>query len=400
MDDLLFLVHRIPYPPNKGDKIRSFHLLRFLSEHYRVHLATFIDQPEDRVHRARVAECCVSSWFGTLDPRRDKLLSLRGLLGGEPLTLTYYRDRALRRWLRETRARHAIGRVLAFSSSMGQYLFDPACADLRRVIDLVDVDSEKWRQYAAESPPPMRWVYAREARRLGAFERRLATACDASTLVSEAEAALFRERLDDASARVEVVGNGVDTAHFAVAPGTPSPYPDLAPRLVFTGAMDYWANAQGAAWFAEQVLPRIRARRADAEFWVVGMNPTRAVRQLGRLPGVVVTGAVPDVRPYLQHAAAAVVPLHIARGIQNKVLEAMAMARPVIATPQALEGIPAAPGREARVAEAVEPFAAECLAALATSDDPMGAQGRALVERHFAWEATLPRLVELLEGGS
>ena len=397
MDDLLFLVHRIPYPPNKGDKIRSFHLLHYLSTRYRVHLAAFIDCATDRQYQEAVRGYCASAWFGALSPPLAKLRSLAGLARGEPLTLPYYRGLGLEGWIRDLMRAHAIRRVLVYSSGMAQFVLGSEFDGVRRVIDFVDVDSDKWRQYSRSKRPPMSWVYRREAERLADFERRVAACFDASVFVSEQEAALFARVGGGDPRSLFVLRNGVDADYFSVDPARPSPFVGECPRLVFTGAMDYWANEDGAIWFAESILPRLRERCPEAAFHVVGMNPTPRVRELGRIPGVDVTGGVPDVRPYLQHASAVVVPLRIARGIQNKVLEAMAMGRPVVTTPQALEGIPAQPDRDVLVATDAESFANQVAWLLSEGRGAdLGRSARALVERDFVWEASLDRLPALL----
>lgn len=397
MEHLLFLVHRIPYPPNKGDKIRSFHLLQFLSGHYRVHLGTFVDRPEDWAYRAATSAFCATSWFSRLSPRWARVRSVLGLMSGAPLTLPYYRDRALARWVATTWATHAPRRILVFSAAMAQYVIDPRFASARRVCDFVDVDSDKWRQYSVTQPFPASWIYRREAKRLARFEGAVAERFDASLLVSEPEAALFRRQVPTAAARIFALRNGVDLAYFSPDPARPSPFAAEEQALVFTGAMDYWANAEGAIWFVREVLPKVRAAQPRARLYLVGMNPCPAVRRLAAWPGVTVTGSVPDVRPYLQHAAVAVVPLRIARGIQNKILEAMALARPVVTTPQALEGIPAHSGDALWVAREADEFAARIIALLATPDPLLGRRARAFVAREFDWARSLPALLDLLE---
>ena len=399
MDDLLLLVHRIPYPPNKGDKIRSFHLLEYLSGRYRVHLGTFIDQESDHRYREMVRGYCETAWFGTLSVRQARIRSLLGFVTGEALTLPYYRQRGLTRWIRALRQRYRIRRVLVYSAAMAQYVLDSDFDDVRRVIDFVDVDSEKWRQYSTAKGFPMAWVYRREADRLSQFERRVAVVGDASIFVSTSEANVFRGRLGETPASLFAITNGVDADYFSADPARFSPFRSDVPCLVFTGAMDYWANEEGAEWFARQVFPEVRRQFPRTEFYIVGMNPSASVRRLERLPGVFVTGGVPDVRPYLQYASVVVVPLRIARGIQNKVLEAMAMGRPVVTTPQAFEGISAQIGVDILVAESADDFAAQVMRVLVDRGNVMGCAARAFVRSHFAWETNLPKFIELLEDG-
>lgn len=400
MDDLLLLVHRIPYPPNKGDKLRSFNLLKQLSRRYRVHLGTFIDDERDWQYVDDVrALCAGETHFARLSPRAAKLRGLPSLLSSRPLSLAYYRDRGLRRWVRRVLREQPIRRVLVFSGPMAQYVDNKGAAALRRVMDFVDVDSDKWRQYAASQSWPMSWVYRREARTLLPYERRIAAAFDASAFVSAREAELFTSLAPETAGRVWGIRNGVDSDYFDPALPSPAPYPLHDRPIVFTGAMDYWANVDAVIWFAKQVLPAVRAQNEEARFYIVGARPTPEVNELKRLPGVVVVGAVEDIRPYIAHAVVAVAPLRIARGVQNKVLEAMAMAKPVVASPQALDGIVCDVGREVLMAKGAADFAAQVAALIERDGDPVLARAaRERVLADYNWETNLRRFELLLEG--
>ncbi len=389
---LLFLAHRIPYPPNKGDKIRSFHLLEYLSRRYRIFLGTFVDDPADGAHIEKLDRWCAGRCVRRLRPLQARLRSLAGLATGEALTLPYYRDRRLARWARQVTEAEGVAHVLVYSSAMAQYA--PKGAERTLVVDLVDVDSDKWRQYAETHRGPMRWIYGREARRLLDFERAAAASASAALLVSEEEAALFRRLAPEVAEKVHALGNGVDLAYFDPGADLPSPYEGEGPHLVFTGAMDYWPNVDAVVWFAEKVLPTLRQRRPGLIFHIVGSRPAERVRALARAGGVHVTGTVPDIRPWIRHADVAVAPMRIARGIQNKVLEAMAMARPVVVSPMGAEGIEAADGREWRVAESADAFAGAVDELLAHPDRAaaMGRAARARVEADYGWEARLPLL--------
>ena len=396
MHDLLLLVHRIPYPPNKGDKIRSFHLLKHLALQYRVHLGTFIDDVDDWHHVDVVKALCASTCFVKLHPTRARILSLRGLLSGKPLTLTYYRSSELQRWVRNTMAAHSIQRVVAFSSAMAQ--FADQFSGVRRVMDFVDVDSDKWAQYAVSKCWPMSWVYRRESETLLSYERSVAERWDASVLVSNDEADLFRRLVPRAAARVSGISNGVDSEYFSPQHDYANPYPAGALVLVFTGAMDYWANVDAVVWFAQNVFPQVRAHIKEARFYIVGSRPSTEVQALGKIEGVTVTGSVPDVRPYVHHAVAAVAPLRIARGIQNKVLEALSMARPVIATTAAAEGLKSRPKDAMWVADDAQDYAQKCIAILRGEIAAQaGASGRQCVIEHYSWASNLARFSELLE---
>ena len=398
MLDILYLVHRIPYPPNKGDKIRSYHVLKYLSERCRVHLGCFIDDPSDRAYLPKLEALCASICVIQQRPLVARLRSARSLFSASPMSVEYYRNRRLQDWARQHLASGKIGHALAFSGPMAQYLEPlPAQAGVRRVIDFVDVDSEKFLQYGALQAWPLSQVYRREARRLLAYESAVAQQFDASTFVSPAEAALFQRRAPQVTRPILSFSNGVEAEFFSPQRLYLNPYPDAGHALVFTGAMDYWPNVDAVAWFAGQVLPRLRTRFPRLLFYIVGTRPVAAVRALARLPGVVVTGAVPDIRPYLAHAACAVAPLRLARGIQNKVLEAMAMAKTVLASPQALEGISAVPGKELLLAAGADEFVLQLTRLLASPPGRgMGVAARKRVLQDYAWDSNLARLGALL----
>lgn len=395
---LLLLCHRIPYPPNKGDKIRSFHLLKFLAEHYAVHLGAFVDDPDDWRHGRALEAHCASIHLEGLDPRRAKLRSLTGLLSGAPLSVAFYRSRRFSRWVAETIAQAGIARAMVYSSAMAQFLMQPDLPVMRRVIDFVDVDSDKWRQYARTHAGPLRWIYAREARRLLAYDRRVARAFDASLFVCEAEAALFRRLAPESADRVGHYDNGVDLEYFAPDRPYPNPFRDGEQALVFTGAMDYWPNEDAVIWFADEVFSRLRMRHPAPAFYIVGSRPTEAVKRLAQRDGIVVTGRVDDVRPFLRHAVAAVAPIRVARGIQNKVLEAMAMGRPVLVSPEGLEGIEATDGKQVLLAHEPDDYVRQVDGLLGGKYLGLGKAARALVVERFDWAQTLPVVEQVLEG--
>ena len=399
MEDLLYLVHRIPYPPNKGDKIRSYHLLKHLAQRFRVHVGAFIDDPEDwQYAQALTALAGGKVNLLPLHPRWATVKSALGLLTGEPLTLRYYRDARMQHWVDDMLRAWPIARVLVYSSSMAQYVMQHT--QLHRVVDFVDIDSDKWRQYAEKKTWPMSQVYRREARTLFDYERRTTHEFAASAFVSEVEAALFKRLAPDCADKVFGFSNGVDTEYFSPSHPFPSPYMAGEQVLVFTGAMDYWANVDAVTWFAQAVFPAVRRTHPAARFYIVGSRPTPDVRALAKQSGVVVTGAVPDTRPYIAHAALAVAPLRIARGIQNKVLEAMAMAKPAVVSAQALEGIDAMPGKELLLAPDAASFAQQIHAALAAPATELGAAARARVVSDYSWARHLRILDQVLCPGT
>lgn len=395
---LLLLAQRIPYPANKGEKIRLLHILRHLAVTHDVHLGTLVDDPDDMQHIQAVRALCASAHFAVLDRKRARVTCLRGLLTGEALSVTFYNDAGLAAWVRETIARVHPGTIVISSSNMAPYVLDLPGAAARCVVDLVDVDSEKWRAYAETDRGPMRWVNRREWHRVRALEGRIARECRWCTFVSVPEAALFQSQHPEAAPRIRAISNGVDHVYFDPAAldqagAKAAPYDTGRPTYVFTGTMDYPPNIDAVTWFATAILPRIQVAQPRAQFVIVGANPAPSVCALAR-DGVIVTGRVADVRPYTAHATAAVAPMRIARGIQNKVLEAMAMARPVVLTSDALEGIDATPGTEILLADTEDGFAAACLGAGKAGE--VGLAARRRVVAHYSWPAQLQALDGLI----
>jgi sugar transferase (PEP-CTERM/EpsH1 system associated) len=387
---LLYLCHRIPYPPNKGDKIRSFHLLKYLCEHYRVYLGAFIDDPEDWQYESLVADMCAGSCFIKLDPGKARLKSLKGLLSGQALTLPYYQNNQLARWVRDIVDQNHIRKLVVYSSSMAQYVMGGENVFDTRVVDFVDIDSDKWQQYSRQKKWPLSWIYRREGEKLFAFEQAVAQAFDASLFVSSAEAGLFQKMAPQNAEKIAFYNNGVDTVYFSPDIDTHIPYQSSEKVLVFTGAMDYWPNVDAVTWFAKKVFPALKQKHPDVKFYIVGSNPTEDVQRLGNDEGIVVTGRVTDVRPYLKHALAAVAPMRIARGIQNKVLEAMAMAKPVLVTDQALEGIKAEHGKEILLGNTSTEYQL-LVQGIVEGDYPdIGEVARQKVIKDFSWEENLP----------
>ncbi len=389
MANLLYLVHRLPYPPNKGDKVRSFHLLKHLAARHRVYLGTFVDDPDDARHVDTVRAMCAGVHAARLHPRLAKVRSLGGLLRRRALTLDYYRDAGLADWVQRTVAQHRIGTAVVFSSSMAQYV-EALPGGVRTLVDFVDVDSAKWTQYAGAHRWPLSWLYRREGERLLAYERAVAAQSHRSFFVTENETALFRRLAPEAAASVESMSNGVDSEFFAPDAGRASPFAPGEIPVVFTGAMDYWPNVDAVSWFAGEMLPALRRQWPALRFHIVGRSPTPTVLALAG-DAVNVTGTVPDVRPYLQHAAVVVAPLRLARGIQNKVLEAMAMGRPVVASRQCVGPIDVLEGSDLLAADSAEGFV-ECIGTLLRSAGraaAIGAAGRERVLRQYSWGAHL-----------
>lgn len=400
--EILFIAHRVPYPPDRGDKIRSYHELRRLVRHAPVHLAALADDPRDLAHD-EVLDGLTASHCVVPRARRPLGGAAAALLKGEPLSVALFRDARLRAYVRRIIATRPLAAIFVYSGQMASYV-GTVPAGTRLVLDFCDADSQKFAAYGRTAGWPMRWVYRREGRLLGRFERNASLRADASLFISDAEADLFASFVgDDASARIAVVENGVDLDYFDPALSLPVPR-ELSgldgPVLLFTGQMDYRPNVEAVTAFADNVLPSILQRYPAARFVIVGRRPTPQVLALARRQAVIVTGEVPDVRGYLAGADVVVAPLRIARGIQNKVLEAMAMARPVVASAEAAQGIDALDRRDLMVAHRLEQ---EIELTLRLLDDPVHAgqiarAARQRMEERYGWDATLSRLAPIVLG--
>jgi len=390
--NILYLVHRVPYPPNRGDRIRSFHFLEFLAQRAEVSLAFPSETTPPRETMQTLEGLCRRVTAARLGPQTRWLRAAWSLGTGRTATEGLFRSGELRRTIRQWHEETPFDAIVVFCSSMAQYLDQPELADVPTVVDLVDVDSQKWFDYAQHSRGLKRRLLQLEGKRLRRLEVSLPDRARAVTLVSPHEADLFRSFCP--TDRVYAICNGVDLSYFQ--PGA-SPDRPSSDSCVFVGALDYNANLDGVTWLCRKIWPAVRRRRPEAVFRLVGSNPGPAAQRLGKLPGVELVGQVPDVRPYLNEAVLAVAPLRVARGIQNKVLEAMAMARPVVATPQALEGIGATP--EIHVCQAATPdewvdSISDLLANPARCAD-LGRAGRAFVEERFQWKTQLASLAAL-----
>ncbi|QAY79163.1 TIGR03087 family PEP-CTERM/XrtA system glycosyltransferase [Sphingosinicella sp. BN140058] len=392
MSEILFLAHRIPYPPDRGDKIRSWNILKALAGLGTVHLAAFADDEADAAHLPALG-AALGGRLGEahVEIRRTgrAAAALRALASGKPVSLTLFDSRELRSFVDRISRERPISTCFAFSGQMAQFVPKGA----RLVMDFVDMDSAKFQAYAGAGGL-LAPIHQREAEKLFAFERATAARAAVSLFVSDAEAALFKARAALADADIRALHNGVDLdfydPHARFERGSRSE----APLLVFTGQMDYAPNVDAVRWFAQAVLPAV----PTARFAIVGRNPSDAVRRLASHPRILVTGAVPDVRTWLAAADVVVAPLRIARGIQNKVLEAMAMARPVVASPAAFEGIEATPGRDLLVADTADAQAKTIRHLLC---DPVraatiGAAARRRMEEAYRWEVRLAPLANIV----
>lgn len=390
MSRVLFLTHRTPFPPDKGDRIRTYHLLRQMAKRGRVWLGCLADEPVPPETFAALNELCERVVAVPVGRRSRWARAAWSLATGGSLSEGLFRSSELTRVLRNWTAEVSFDAIVVSSSALAPYLRDPALAGVPAVVDLIDVDSQKWLDFAAASRPPKKWLYRLEARRVRKLEKSLAGRVRAASVVSRAEADVYDSFTHVGAATVAT--NGVDLDYFA--PVTCEEQPALA----FVGALDYLPNEDAAVWFVREMWPAIRAKFPAAEFRIIGRNPTPAVRALASVPGVNLVGQVPDVRPFVASAAVVVVPLRLARGVQNKVLEAMAMAKAVIAAPASLAALQTVSGVHLLSASTPQEWI-DSVCALLT--DPLrrqqfGIAARQYVEQHHHWERCLQPLLDAI----
>lgn len=389
---ILYVTHRVPYPPDRGDRIRTWNILKLLAGRASMDLACLADEPASQetlqMLQGVTNQLAVIPHAGRSRYVRGAISMLRGRTVTEGLFESSALSSTIRAWSNKTK----YDAVLASSSGVARYLFPPCiAADTKRWVDLTDVDSHKWLDYARVAKFPMSTVYRTEGKRLRRVEARLAETCDRLLVVSDAERDLFQAFCP--TDRISTVSNGVDYEYFAPQPGAISE----AHSCAFVGVMNYKPNADGAIWFAQNVWPGIRSRYVDAKFYVVGKSPTPEVQALTSIAGIEVTGSVPDVRPWLMRATCAVVPLQIARGVQNKVLEAMACGRPVICSPEPLKGLTAEPGVHLLRADNADDWIASLSRVFDDKElqQTLGVAGMKCVQQNYSWNSALALLNEL-----
>jgi sugar transferase (PEP-CTERM/EpsH1 system associated) len=398
MSEILFIAHRIPFPPNRGDKMRSWNVIRHLGGLARVHLASFADDEADAAHLPALREAMGGSLGEALVRpmgHRPIAWAAQALLRRGPIGIAAFDRPEMHAFVKRILAERPIRAIYAYSVQMAQFV--PLDWHGRFVMDFVDFDSVKYADYAASGLSAGTLVHRWEANRLFAWEKQVAERADVGLFVTEAESALFRARAASQKADIRTLPNGIDLVFYDPAADF-APLDRQGPLIVFTGQMDYRPNVEGVTAFVEEALPKIRAARPDMRFAIVGRRPSPAVAELANRDGVIVTGEVPDVRPWLAAASLVVAPLAIARGVQNKVLEAMAMGRPVVASTGAFVGIDAEPDRDLLVADGADAQAKAVLTLLADPDRAaaLGFAARRRMVEGYSWDAQLAPLAAML----
>jgi sugar transferase (PEP-CTERM/EpsH1 system associated) len=393
---ILYIVHRIPYPPNKGEKVRSFHQIQYLSKNHTIHLICLADEPDYLQYVQTLEKYCASVDVVYRDRSFAKLLAILALFTRRPLSVGSFYSRKLQKIIFQKLGSEKFDVALVFCSSMAEYI--RRMSAIPKVIDFVDVDSEKWRLYANHHPFPVSWIYRLEADRLARYEMQIARDFHHSIFASEKEAGHLRCRVEGKT--ISAIPNGVDLDYFT--PHDHETSDTDQPIIAFTGTMDYFPNVDAVRYFCREIFPLIRHSLPEAKFYIIGRRPTPEVRRLADLPNVIVTGSVTDVREYLARARVAVAPLRIARGVQNKILEAMAMGRPVVGTSSAFQGIQATLADGIWIADDPQAFAEAVLTLIQDQDlhRHCSFQARSYVQRYHQWPDHCAQLELILQQAS
>ena len=397
---ILFLTHRFPYPPNRGDRIRSYNLLKVLAGEFDVSLGCTTDEPISQEQIEHVEQLCSQIHVANLGSWRRRIRGGTSLLTGKSLTEAMFHSPSLQAQICKWHQEQAFNQIVVFCSSMYPYVTGEPFRDTPRIVDLVDVDSEKWRQLATERTLPMSWIYGREAKLVRRLETDIGQSSKLVTLVSDAEAELYRDIANPSSHAIGV-SNGVDTEYFQPPSQPRNGQHDNTTHLVFTGVLDYTPNVEGMIWFCNEIMPKLR-ELGNFHLKVVGRRPLGSVLALNHIEGVEIVGEVPDVRPYLHEADIAISPLKLARGIQNKVLEAMACGLPTVISPESAEGIDAMPGKEFWIAKYDQDWIAT-LTELSKCEKERAGTGelaRQLVVNNYSWSAKLLAFTDAIKTSS
>jgi polysaccharide biosynthesis protein PslH len=388
---ILVLTQRLPYAPNRGDRLRVYHMLHHLRDHADVDLVSLVHDDDEASHVDEVRVFVSSVTALRVSKLRSGINAATALATGKPLTHALLDAPAMTAALTRICGAHPPDVVFAYGSGMARFAMEPPLDRYPLVLDFVDVDSRKWRDMAAAGTLPKSWIYRREAATLGAFEARAANTAVTSMVVNAREADNARELAP--TANVTVLANGVELERLR-----PMMPPAVKPRVVFCGVMSYGPNAEGMTWFVEHVWPLVKAQRPDATLSVVGPDPPPAFSALcGADPSIIVAGRVPDVRDWLWSSAIGIAPLHVARGVQNKALEAIAAGLPIVITEAVAGGLPLNAAYASRVANTSDRFANHVVELLALSPEQRRAMARSADFSELTWPRTLEPLVSIFE---
>lgn len=401
--DILIIAHRVPFPPNKGEKIRTFHQLTHLLDNGHTLLVCVpITEINDVNHLINLTnKYDIESSHTILKTKALRLI--QGIIKNAPLSVANFYSKKLQTNIDKILTTRNIDAIICTSSSMAEYIFkstgfNQLLKKPKLLMDFMDIDSDKWRQYAKTAKLPLRWVYLREARLLSKYEKRIQNKFDACFLISEAEVQLFT-RVHNSNKNVHILGNGIDTGFFT-PPATPPE--NKHPVFLFTGVMDYKPNIDAVIWFVDHAWQNIIDLYPDARFIIAGMNPTSKILLLANRTGVEITGFVDDILPFYHQSDFFVAPLRIARGVQNKVLQAFACGLPVISTSMGAEGIDCTDRIDIHLADSAEEFLQGIKHLINDTQYKNSIRDKAikLVRNQYSWKGKLKKLDQQLTGNN
>lgn len=389
---ILYLSHKIPYPPNRGGKIRPFYVISHLAKQHSVVVACLLESKNEFEYIEPLQKICAGVHAVLLPTIKSILKTPWYLFTNKPFTLPYFYSPKLKKIIDDLLKKDSFDLILVHSSSMAQYVID--YTGILKIMDFVDVDSDKWRQYSTYTKFPFSLIYHLEWLRLKKYEVAIAKSFNHCILISKFEEEILKEYINNDQIPISTISNGVDFEYFK-----PITQPYEPNTLILTGKMNYLPNVDGALYFYYNILPLIREKIPDVKFYIVGVNPTKAIQKLGKDKNVIVTGYVKDIRPYLQKASVCIVPLRIARGVQNKVLEAMAMALPVVTTSKSFEGINATANQDLFVEDNPHEFAKRTIELLKNAElrNKVSLNARKKVIETHNWSVNVQQFDEIIK---
>jgi sugar transferase (PEP-CTERM/EpsH1 system associated) len=390
---VLVLTHRLPFAPNRGDRIRAFHIVKQLAARADVHVVSLVHDREEEAQADTLRRLGIAVSTALVPRARNLALAALKLPTSTPLTHLLLDSPAMRPAIDRAIVGWRPDVVLAYCSGVAPLSLVPPLAGIPFVLDMVDVDSAKWAAFADDARFPRSWVYGREARCLSAFEARAVRTAFAATVVNERERDTLLRLCPGAA--VHVSPNGVDVEALS-----PPQSPNGDDRVIFSAVFDYAPNADGAVWLAQHVWPRVRAARPSARLTLAGSSPTGAVRRLSEDASIEVTGRVADMRPYLWRSAVAVAPIFQSRGVQNKVLEAAAAGLPSVVTRTVGDGLPHQVLPACRIADTADAFAAAIIDLLSLSPGARRRETARAALSSLGWHTRLAPLMSLIENAA
>ncbi len=395
--NILYISHRIPYPPNKGDKIRSYNEIKYLSQFFNIYLCSLLDNYNDKKYIKDLKKICKTVDLIFLDKKKVFLKSLFYLISRKPLSIGYFYSKKLQKIINHRLRSLQFSNIFCFSSASAQYISCDYASRFGLITDFVDVDSQKWLQYSKYSSSFFSWFYKYESHRVFNYEIEVAKKSQVSFFVSQRERDLFKDKvgnINNGLGDIVVLPNGVDFDFFK--PRNKDHKGCM--NLLFSGTMDYYANIDAVVWFVKEIFPKLKEIFPEVKFYIAGANPSREVRELASKKDVIVTGFVDDIRLFYDMAAVYVAPLRIAQGIQNKILEAMSMEKAVVTTLKGFEGIDAVPGRDLLIANSKEEFFNQISFLLTNFKrrKEIGTSARRYILHSHRWDNNMSLLKDLL----